>query len=434
MRRNLLGLCCVGMVLCLSFMACNKKKENEKIPTVQNQQEQEENWVKLENTENIEKRAFLASGKVLTNLTKVGTDDTYYCNAEENLSNGKMAIESHLVCKDPVYDITYYVNYGRDYYIYASHSGVTEVAVEIPAKDLFCREGELYFIVDSYSTYILDGMGQGNILKYNPINGTVEIVVDKYALSMRVYPDAINYEKRLQLNVDENTQGNLSTQAYSSTTCKYIFETGENKSLLGGRLSINRWKDKGIEDLLTPLTASELQLHGYEADEGMMRVGGWAVVDSTGEHLVEVQNSGGRNYRIYDEGMYYLKYISEEEKTALMEFNCETGENRQVVKFDIHGGELTMSDFIILDDVVYFGTSYRYSLKEGKLTMLKCSDREWDVLVDALYTDGEELFGVDDGKLWKIQIEKAEEEDIRVIEVNGVPVVYGEYTYSLLAP
>ena len=60
-----------------------------------------------------------ALGKGLEELTVKGTDNPYYCNLEENL---KMAFtadnEPIYVCKDPVYDITYYVNYGRDNFIY----------------------------------------------------------------------------------------------------------------------------------------------------------------------------------------------------------------------------------------------------------------------------------------------------------------------------
>ena len=435
MRRNFFHLCCAGMALCLCFMACNKETEQEQEKPAVTLNQQEENWEKIEHAENIELRASIASGKALANLTGVGTADPYYCNVEANLSNGKGNVEPHLVCKDPVYDITYYVNYGRDYFIYASRSGVSEVAVEIPAKDLFCREGELYFIVENYDTYILDGMEQGNILKYNPVDGTVEPVINKYVLNMRVFPDGINYEERILEILDENNNlVRLPADMVTSQLYYYSFETGESNPLLGG---IDRWKDKGIEQLSRFLTESEKQSFGYEGTEDeWMLPDGWAVVDSEGKHLAELTDAGSITwyYRIQGNSMYYVKATIEEQKAALMEFNCETGGNRQVVKFEPHGDWFNASDFIILEGVVYFGNEYRYSLEDGRLTMLACKGEDFFSTVNTLYTDGEELFGVYDGRLWKIELEKAAEEDVSMVEVEEVPVVYGEYIYSLVEP
>ena len=95
---------------------------------------------------------------------------------------------------------------------------------------------------------------------------------------------------------------------------------------------------------------------------------------------------------------------------------------------------ISYNSYVILDEVVYFGSSYRCSLRDGKLTMLKRSGEERNVYAEALYTNGDELFGVLDGCLWKIQIEKEEEGKESMATVDGVPIVCGEYTYSLLLP
>ena len=437
MRRNFFHLCCAGMALCLCFMACNKETEQEQEKPAVTLNQQEENWEKIEHAENKELRASIASGKALANLTGVGTDAPYYCNGEANLSNGKGNVESHLVCKDPVYDITYFVNYGRDFFIYASRSGVSEVAVEIPAKDLFCREGELYFIVENYDTYILDGMEQGNILKYNPVDGTVEVVLDKNVSAMRVFPDVINCCVQIPMVIDEKVNGvETSMEVEISVNYCYSFETGKITPFVNDT-TIDRWRDKGIEELRMTLSENEMQGlsdKGFEGD--WKKYSGWAVVDSTGERLVELPNAEFYSgvYRIYGSCLYYVKSLEKEQRYALMAFDCVTGEVKQMVKLDVPDDWLPYIDFVILDEVVYFGSSYRCSLRDGKLTMLKRSGEERNVYAEALYTNGDELFGVLDGCLWKIQIEKEEEGKESMATVDGVPIVCGEYTYSLVEP
>ncbi len=117
----------------------------------------------------------LQSGKALKGLEAVGEDGPYYCNLAENMIGTYSYMpEEHpvLVCKDPVYDITYYVNYGRDYYIYAKRGEESECAVEISARDLYCREGVLYFRTEDYDIYEFDSFADGAILTYNPTSGS----------------------------------------------------------------------------------------------------------------------------------------------------------------------------------------------------------------------------------------------------------------------
>ena len=213
----------------------------------------------------------------------------------------------------------------------------------------------------------------------------------------------------------------------------YRFDDGNSTPLFGGDFAIDRWQDKGIEELRRTLSANEAQ---NGSDGEWKRHAGWALVNSEGERLAELADSGSflGNFRIHENCIYYVKSVKEEQKAALMAFNCETGEVKQVVKFDVSGEIFTTSDFIILDDVVYLGSLYRYSLKEEKLTKLKYSGGDRESIVEALYTDGDELFGVADGYLWKIQIEKEKEDDVGVAKVNGDSVVYGEYMYSLVEP
>ncbi len=77
----------------------------------------------------------------------MGADDAFYCNLEENMKP-EYGMESTpvLVCKDPVYDITHYVNYGRDEYIYAYWEEVAELAyaTKLSTSDMLLFNGVVY--------------------------------------------------------------------------------------------------------------------------------------------------------------------------------------------------------------------------------------------------------------------------------------------------
>lgn len=88
-----------------------------------------------------------SQGRVLENLMEVGEDSAYYCNLQENMrgNNGGDAKDYRvLLCKDPVYDITYYVNYGRDYYIYALRGETYEASL----YELYLN-GEIVFTIEA---------------------------------------------------------------------------------------------------------------------------------------------------------------------------------------------------------------------------------------------------------------------------------------------
>lgn len=72
--------------------------------------------------------------------------------------------------------ILYFVNQCQDGFIYCLRDGVAELAVSLPAKELYYRQGILYFIVDNYEKYTLEGVQNGDIFAYNPAEGTVELV------------------------------------------------------------------------------------------------------------------------------------------------------------------------------------------------------------------------------------------------------------------
>ena len=58
-------------------------------------------------------------------------------------------MQEHKVCVDDVTGAVYYVNVGRDYFLYRIKDGKSELAVELPANYLYTHEGVLYFLLDA---------------------------------------------------------------------------------------------------------------------------------------------------------------------------------------------------------------------------------------------------------------------------------------------
>lgn len=81
-----------------------------------------------------------------------------------------------LFCIDADTGVVYFVNQNKDFYIYRIKDGVTELAVSIPARALYTYDGALYFMVESYGKYTMEEMKDGDIYRYTPEDGKVELV------------------------------------------------------------------------------------------------------------------------------------------------------------------------------------------------------------------------------------------------------------------
>jgi len=118
----------------------------------------------------------------------------------------------HKVCIDDATGVVYYVNVGRDYFIYRIKDGKSELAVELPANYLYTHEGVLYFLLDAqnivegvwkdsykgrymYDKFTFKGMSEGDIYSYTPATGKVELVYSAQALRLKVTDKGIYYLK-----------------------------------------------------------------------------------------------------------------------------------------------------------------------------------------------------------------------------------------------
>ncbi len=380
----------------------------------------------------------LLEGKTLEQLTVTGKDDMFYCNLEENMKmECGVDYTPVLVCKDPVYDITYYVNYGRDYYIYAYRNGETELAVAIPARDLFCREGELYFIADTYGRYQFTGFVQGNVLKYNPKDGNVAVVVDCSADGMMVYPDGICYKQ-----IEETMQsGDL--KGVDEKRFFFSFETGKSSSLPQDVDKLRRWNgyllqvQNGFRELSEsdPIVQQVLAL-GYTA-VGVGGVDAINLVDVQGNVKETLQNVKDfpEEYWIGGDSIYYVEQRKGEGETegrsVFRRYYMQTGIHEDVAVLD-YPTNLSFSDMIFCNGVVYFGNGLRVGLDSGVQCYMQNADGT-QVRLEYFYTDGENLFCVSNGKLWLFKEQKGTPVAEREF-VAGAPLEIGTYVYRLYEP
>lgn len=424
-------LVCICITMLLTLVSCKKtQKENEKTA----QGEWEEIGLSQLRSQNID---FINAGIRFNNLEVKGVDGPYYCNLEENMRWERNDYQV-LVCKDPVYDITYYVNYGRDYYIYAMREGKSVLAVKLPGRELYCRNGELYFVLDTYGMYKCEGVTEGDIIKYNPVDGSTECVLSKGVSTMVVYPDGICYK----ILKEKEMYGPGGEEMIISPEERffYSFDTKEISAFVKSMNVMERWKDYNfsiVTELLpesNPMVQTMREM-GYTGDlYSNVRVD---LMDKEGNVKSSLMERTGLPvaYWLRGDEMFYIENRSEQDthRSVLVSENMETEMRSGEVALNYPTSNLE-GDFIIFNDILYFGNMLRVSMKDESQCYAQYSNETTDVGgIDAFYTNGEILFCRCDGMLWILEEEKST--PIAVQEfVEGYPLEIGTYLYELHNP
>lgn len=390
----------------LFFIACSRTEQSQEelgTPTMEAGKEGEGEWISVATPEpgNVTPPGqggipADGSGHKLENLKKVGEDSPYYSNLQENLGIG-FSMNPVLVCSDPVYGITYLVNCGRDYFIYAKRDETAEVAVELPAKALFCRNGELYFIVDDYEKFELSGVKKGDIVKYRPVTGDVEILVSDEAYDMRVYPDCILYEQMVLVN-SELGGWDFIQKSYTFATGKIAkigssFSTGEIAEL---NSSIDRWENLTLwKDSVLDEEKEQRYMDYVFLDENGTERMRWGMQSDIPMNLLHTQGK-------LDGDVLYL--ICKKER-KLYACNMRTGEMEPAAEVRLPQVELN-NDYIFYHGRFIFQDGLSVKKGETEGTMLfrlnKFGVTQWDEL-SALFTDGTDLYGLLKNKLYRLE-------------------------------
>lgn len=438
--KKRLGLLIVFGVMLIGAVACKKSamttepaenKATGNIPA-------ESGEIEVERREYGTEEAFLEGNK-LEGLTETGADYEFYCNLEENIKMECSADETPvLVCKDPVYDITYYVNYGRDYYIYAYREEKAELAVAIPARDLFCKEGELYFIADSYGLYQFSGFAQGNVLKYNPKDGTVAVVSDCNADRMIVYTDGICYK---QIESVKEFEGG---QSVSEKCFFFSFATKETTPFPQKVDKLRRWNGNllQVQNEISEISESDpIVQYALSLGYTVAGVGGGVeaidLVDIQGNVEGSLQNVKGipKEYWICNGSVYYVEHGNKTEgadgRYVLKQYDMKTGKHKDVTLLD-YPIELSFSDMIWENGTIYFKGGFRVALDNGTQCYMLNADGS-SVRPEYFYTDGEYLFCLSNEKLWLFEEQQGASMATQEF-IPGIPLEMGTYRYRLYEP
>ena len=401
------------LILCICISSCSKVEEtntdlNAKNESVEGKIEEIIQDEVSENDETIltdVSKVLAGNGETIAlkngirdeTLEAVGADQTNYGNLEVNIKGENNQV---LLCKDPVYNIVYYVNYGEDYFIYRIKDGKSELVVELPAKRLFCRDGKLYFMLEGYKIYEFDGMESGNILCYQPITGEITVISKEKAKMMCVYGDGIYYY--VDTNGDKMGETNYTV---SRKFYYYSFEKEVNSDIETNLFSTYKWRD---------------YFWGYQlkerdgADSGIFDMVGIALQKLEQTESLEIL--GGEIPEVYSFIGNYLYYMPKDSGITI--YNMETQEKHEIPLYS----SASNVDFTILNEKIYVNSLVQIDPKTGIQSLIVS---EGNQAIKELYTDGEYLYGIcstpegGQEKLQRIVIEEFPEEAMIIKKDSG---------------
>lgn len=363
----------------------------------------------------------LKDGEKDETLTVSGQDYEYYGNLPQNIYGETNEI---LLCKDPVYNIVYYVNYGDDYYIYRLKDGQSQLVVEIPAKRLFAVNGNLYFMVESYHQYDLKDLENGNILKYDPIKGEVSVVIKENASFMFVYQDGIYFRKEYTEELGDGiSTGNIETYYYS-------FGTKEVKQIDDNIMTLYRWKDYFVSYVMEETEPDETLKAAGITDKILRVVSPKLISFDKSQSIILDKIPFITSFYIIENQLYYLEHSN-----ILLEYNIESGEITEIpLGFDASNG------LLILDDVIYTNNILSVDRVTGGRRYITSDQSISGKGVKQFYTDGENIYGIvgnaiggdtSSGVMRRLQINKMDNE-IRIQKKNGVEVEWDQFQWITL--
>ena len=351
---------CIGMsIFLLGLMGCGMIMDKEGEPTLS-----------IINSTDSSREEQEKTGNFVEILQQVNASKQTRYNQFHRMLTNELGARTSLFCIDGATGISYFVNQGKDYYLYQLKDGKADLVVAMPAKEVFAYGGFVYFMIESYDIYELTGIREGDIYCYNLSNGSVQLVHEAGLIE-----NAQNHK----LKVDENgIYFSYSIEEEETSEMKYYY-------------------------------------HLPFDDEKYMTEEGWGnyrfsympelVLISRTEGEKDVRNLSMNPFRycVVDDNLYSVELGS----AVLSCLNLQTEEKveydfsevvSQVYKGNLDEKTVILQSFLIIEEEIWAaGTNelYYMDIKNGVATYYKLVNEEGKQCgIEALYTDGKQLYGL----------------------------------------
>lgn len=296
-----------------------------------------------------------------------------------------------IVCRDEVSGIVYYVNMGADYFLYRIRDGKAELAVALPANNLCTKDGAIYFLIDSYGKYELEGMQEGDIYCYTPENGEVSLVYEAEAVELRAEEDALYYLTEAVYQEDGLVSATLKTpyrlpyggtvpeQDNSLTMAMVWQEYAPEYVMKDGKISgINLWRKGEQEDRIQVLDVRPTDFCVF-SDQ---------FIYSEGAKIGFIDLLTGER-ESYDLAEYFPSFQGKVHEFAMTEGNllwateqsnlyCINTETKEAVCYQKTAAGASIRTFLLTDGLHLYTLYYEEwpSKEAGRLVRLECKPGE----------------------------------------------------------
>lgn len=299
--------------------------------------------------------------------------------------DGFLGTGTSLFCIDEKTGVIYFVNQGKDCFLYRMKEGEVALAVAMPVKDIYPYEGSIYFMIDDYDKYELQGIHNGDIYCYTPASGTVELVYATDVIEGFVHGNLYVEESGIYFRYvkDNGTVVEDGKEYRKSKNLDYYLPFGEKEPVEDTKQMVTKgWGDYFFQ------YSSKWELLRRTPNE-----------DGTRETL-EIPELRGVFCVVGD--VLYSK-----EGTKMVCTNLKTGERTE---YDFLGGvkkaigeellEKTIGSpidsFVMIEDAfwILLGSSLcRMDLQSGEISVGRIQYNDFSYSITDLYTDGTELYG-----------------------------------------
>ena len=351
---------CIGMsILLLGLIGCGITMDKEA-----------ESTLSIINSSTSSREEQEKTGNFVEILQQVNASKQTRYNQFHRMLTNELGARTSLFCIDGATGISYFVNQGKDYYLYQLKDGKADLVVAMPAKEVFAYGGFVYFMIDRYGIYELTDIREGDIYCYNPSNGMVQLVHEAGLIE-----NAQNHK----LKVDENgIYFSYSIEEKETSEMKYYY-------------------------------------HLPFDDEKYMTEEGWGnyrfsympelVLISRTEGEKDVRNLSMNPFRycVVEDNLYSVELGS----AVLSCLNLQTEEKVEYdfskVAEQVHQGSLDektviLQSFLVMDEEIWaagINELYYMDIERGVATYYKLVTEEGkQCRIESLYTDGKQLYGL----------------------------------------